>query len=242
MGRAHCEDGARGAVPDEDDWRTVLSPAELRRADSFRHAADRREFQYARWLLRTELSRLVPVAARDWEFVLSRHGKPALHPRFGLDLQFSLSHSGGVCLVVLARGRPVGADLQSCAGRDDPARVGRLVAKCLAPEERAEVERLPGRRRRDALIQLWTLKEAYAKAVGLGLRLPFNQIAFHRDDRGRMALRPTAYVPDPGRWSCHAPPAPAGFRIGVCVARTGREPPDFAPHARTAVQTGMSND
>lgn len=212
MGRAHLPDGTA-----EKTWRAVLSPGELRRADAFRFEADRRQFQYARWMLRTELSRLVPVAPRDWEFVLSRYGKPAIHPRFGLDIEFSLSHSGGVCLLGIAHGRTVGVDIQICDALDEAEGAGRLLTRCLSPEERADVERLTGRERRDAVVQLWALKEAHAKAVGLGLRLPFNQISFHRDDHGAITLRRTAHVPDPGRWICHAPQAPTGFRIGVCV-------------------------
>ncbi|MEU9235218.1 4'-phosphopantetheinyl transferase family protein [Streptomyces subrutilus] len=215
MGRADLPDGA---APAEDTWRAVMSPAELRRADAYRFDADRRQFQYARWLLRTELSRLAPVPPPDWEFVLSEHGKPAIHPRFGLDVGFSLSHSGGVCLIGLAHGGwPVGVDVQTCAALDDPEGVRRLLARCLSPAERAGVERLPAPLLRDAVVQLWTLKEAYAKAVGIGIRLPFGQIAFHPDSRGGVVLQPSPHVPDPAHWTCHAPQAPPGFRIGACV-------------------------
>ncbi|MFJ8843672.1 4'-phosphopantetheinyl transferase family protein [Streptomyces cyaneofuscatus] len=216
LGRAHPPDGTEGSA--EGTWRAVLSGAELRRADAFSFDTDRREFQYTRWLLRTELSRLAPVAPGEWEFVFSRNGKPAIHPRFASDIEFSLSHSGGLCLIGLAHGRPVGVDVQICDALDNPESVGRLFTKCLSPEERADVEPLAGLERRDAVIQLWALKEAYAKAVGLGVRLPFAQISLRPDGHGRTVLRPTARVPDPGRWDCHAPQAPTGFRIGVCVA------------------------
>ncbi|MFF5449520.1 4'-phosphopantetheinyl transferase family protein [Streptomyces sp. NPDC012888] len=216
---------AMGRLPDgpdapaEDTWRAVLSPAELRRAGTYRFDTDRRQFQYTRWMLRTELSRLAPVPPRDWEFVQSHHGKPALHPRFGLDLHFSLSHSGGVCLVGIAHGHPVGVDVQTCATLHEPGHVGRrLVTRSLSPEEQTDLDRVPAHDRRDAFVQLWALKEAYAKAVGLGLRLPFRQIAFRTDGHGTIRLLRTAAVPDPTRWACHAPQAPTGFRIGVCVA------------------------
>ncbi|MFF3554952.1 4'-phosphopantetheinyl transferase family protein [Streptomyces tsukubensis] len=217
-GRAHRPDGTGGA-PAEDIWRAVMSPAEMQRAAAYRLAADRRQFQHARWLLRTALSRLAPVAPRDWEFTVSPHGKPAIHPRFGSDIEFSLSHSGGLCLLALTRGRPVGADIQHCAALHGPESVGRLVRNSLSPPERAGVAQLTGRRRRDAVVQLWTLKEAYAKAVGLGLRLPFGQIAFRPGGPTGIALQPTARVPDPGRWDCYAPPAPEGFRMALCAAR-----------------------
>ncbi|QDY75213.1 4'-phosphopantetheinyl transferase family protein [Streptomyces qinzhouensis] len=223
MGRAHPADGT--GTPAEDTWRTVMSPAEHRRADAFRLDTDRHQFQYTRWLLRTGLSRLAPVAPQDWEFVATPHGKPAIHPRFGSDVQFSLSHSGGLCLIGLAHGRPVGVDIQTCEALSSPQRVARLAGKCLAPAERTRVDTLTGREQRDAVIQLWTLKEAYAKAVGLGLRLPFDQIAFRPDHRRGIVLQPTATVRDPGRWDCWAPPPPPGFRMAVCLARPGPDGP-----------------
>ncbi|WNF28366.1 4'-phosphopantetheinyl transferase superfamily protein [Streptomyces sp. C11-1] len=216
MGRVHPPDGAE--APAEDTWRAVLSHDELRRADAFTLDTDRQAFQYTRWLLRTELSRRAPVAPGEWEFVFSPIGKPAIHPRFASDIEFSLSHSGGVCLIGLTRGRTVGVDVQICDALDDPESIRRLVTKCLSPEERAALEPLAGRKRRDAVVQLWAVKEAYAKAVGLGVRLPFRQIALGPDGRGGLALRPTSHVPDPAHWTCHAPQAPPGFRIGVCVA------------------------
>ncbi|MFE2044228.1 4'-phosphopantetheinyl transferase family protein [Streptomyces sp. NPDC059477] len=218
MGRTRLPDGTDPPAA-EDTWRAVLSQAELRRAGTFRLDADRHQFQYTRWMLRTELSRLAPVAPRDWEFVLSPNGKPALHPRYALDIEFSLSHSAGICLIALTRGRPVGIDIQTCDALAAPDSVRRLVARCLSPEERAAVEHLPHPQRRDAVTQLWTLKEAYAKAVGLGLRLPFARIAFAADGHAGITLRRTTHVPAPDHWHCHAPQAPTGFRIGVCAAR-----------------------
>ncbi|MFE3553377.1 4'-phosphopantetheinyl transferase family protein [Streptomyces sp. NPDC059193] len=219
MGRADPPDG-------EDTWRSVMSPAELHRADTYRFDADRRQFQYARWLLRTELSRLAPVPPQDWEFDLSRNGKPAIHPRFGLDVEFSLSHSGGLCLLALAPGRrPVGIDIQTCDALTDPESVRRLMARCLSPQERTTVEQLPAPHRRDAVVQLWTLKESYAKAVGIGVRLPFNQITFAPDTNGDPALQPSPHVPHPTHWTTHTPQSPPGFRIGACVARPGPTTP-----------------
>jgi 4'-phosphopantetheinyl transferase superfamily protein len=52
------------------------------------------------------------------------------------------------------------------------------VIAAFAPTEQDWVRALPARCRDEAILRLWALKEAYAKAKGLGLHLPFDSFAF----------------------------------------------------------------
>jgi len=93
-----------------------------------------------------------------------RHGKPALASPAGL--HFNVSHTTERLLVVVARDREVGVDAEPVA------RAGRLAATSrswLAGPEATALERLPPQEREPALLRLWTFKEAYLKAVGIGL-------------------------------------------------------------------------
>jgi len=96
-----------------------------------------------------------------------RHGRPRL---VGGDASFSLSHSGPRVLVAVGRG-PVGADIED-AGRS-PVADG-VVRRCCSPREQAWLAGLAPADRSQAFLGLWTKKEAVAKALGLGLVLPFS--------------------------------------------------------------------
>jgi len=97
---------------------------------------------------------------------LKKNGKPYLpeHPR----LHFSLSHSEEMVLAVFADAE-VGCDIEYTRRAEL-----KLAEKFFRPEEYAYVAGLEGEEQDSAFFQLWTLKESFLKATGMGLGLPLN--------------------------------------------------------------------
>ena len=99
-------------------------------------------------------------------FAFGEQGKPYLP---GLpDMHFSLSHSGTWVLCALSDAE-LGCDVEG-PRRFDPA----LARRFFHPDETAWLLSLPPREQDAAFLRLWTLKESYLKAVGLGLSLPLD--------------------------------------------------------------------
>ncbi|MDQ6783321.1 MAG: 4'-phosphopantetheinyl transferase superfamily protein [Actinomycetota bacterium] len=115
------------------------------------------------------------------------HGRPRL---IGGLASFSLSHSGRHILIALADG-PVGADIEDVTRR--PVIDG-VIRRCCGERERAWLEGLANRDRPAAFLGLWTKKEAVAKALGLGLVLPFSSFEVTGPDpiRAREGAPPLA--------------------------------------------------
>ena len=103
-----------------------------------------------------------------------KHGKPYL-PDFP-DICFNLSHSGEYALCAVSD-CPVGCDIEQIA---EPEL--RVAERFFAPSEYALLltEQDPDKRRL-FFYRLWTLKESFLKATGLGLTLPLNRFSVDPD-------------------------------------------------------------
>lgn len=177
----------------------ALSDEERARAARFRGADDRTRFVAAHAALRSILGRYAGCPPEAIAFDLGPHGKPGLAVPSGTGIAFNLSHSGGLAVVAVARGRRVGVDVEAVrpmAERDA------IVARFLSPRERADFAGLSDPLRQDAFFRAWTCKEAYIKAIGTGLATPLDGFSVAVDPGEPMRLIEVVGDPEEAtRWS-----------------------------------------
>jgi 4'-phosphopantetheinyl transferase len=155
----------------------LLSEPERARCRRLILEEDRVSFVVAHALLRTALSEVAAPRPREWRFATSAGGRPEIEaPLVRPRLRFSLSHTRGLVACAVTEERDVGLDVERVLPW---AGSGGLAERCLSSSEKAAVAALPPPEARTLFFGLWTLKEAYAKAQGLGLRLPFDAASFH---------------------------------------------------------------
>jgi 4'-phosphopantetheinyl transferase len=153
------------------------------RRDRIKAPGARLQYVVSRALLRTALSRYADVEPGAWRFDVNAYGKPAVAgPRIERDLRFNLSHTDGLVGLAITEGQEIGLDIE--ATRRDVEAL-ELARGAFAPQEIHALERLPAESRRARFFDIWVLKEAYAKARGLGVSLPFDSFAFDLDDPAR---------------------------------------------------------
>jgi 4'-phosphopantetheinyl transferase len=141
-----------------------LSPPEWARAERFRVEHARSEYVRARALVRAILGSYLGIPAKSVVFTEGPLGKPELaHPG---GWSFNLSHSHGAALVAVTRVADVGVDVEQVR----PHQYHReLAERFFAPSESAKVLALPPGASEEAFFHAWTRKEAFLKAMGLGL-------------------------------------------------------------------------
>ncbi len=103
------------------------------------------------------------------ELAYGTNGKPVLAPRLAhTGWRFNLSHCGGLAVYALARGHEVGVDVEAVRpldGGDD------LAARYFSRREIQAYRALAARDRPLGFFNCWTRKEAFVKALGVGLSL-----------------------------------------------------------------------
>jgi 4'-phosphopantetheinyl transferase len=159
----------------------TLSPDEFARVARLHFARDRERWIAGRGRLRQilggYLGREPSSLAFGYECACGDpqcahpHRKPVLAG--GPWLQFNVSHSGDRALIAVARERRVGVDLERCQPAES---LLPLAGTICSPAELATLRGLPEASQAAALIALWTRKEAYLKARGIGLLLAPQEI------------------------------------------------------------------
>ncbi len=180
----------RGMVPESRLYQLSV----LTREERLRSLAAELLFQRA---VRRHCREVPLPVSRDAD----EHGKPYLLGR--PDFQFNLSHSGlwAVCAVAPV---PVGVDIQ----QERPVSV-KLSRKFTAAEQQS-LQGLASPAELRRIFDLWTMKEAYTKCIGLGLLCPFRSFEAER--------------PAPG-YSTQLVDFPAGdYHLAVCTQ--SEEPED----------------
>jgi acyl transferase domain-containing protein/phosphopantetheinyl transferase len=112
-------------------------------------------------------------------------GRPTARGAVDPGVSVSIAHSQGLGVAIAGRGIPVGIDIEAIGERSP-----RFAALVLAEGERAVLEEMPGSLDQ-RLTTVWTLKEAAAKASGVGLqgRPKAWEIAEHRAGRYRIGTQ-----------------------------------------------------
>jgi 4'-phosphopantetheinyl transferase len=144
-----------------------LSGAEVAQARRFRFQLDRDRFTKSHAVTRAILGAYLGVSPAQVAIRADGAGKPRLdaqrHPKA---LCFNLAHSHGLAVLAVSRSE-IGIDLEFQRSPADPDAV---VRRYFSREESAAYFALPRTLRHRAFFAAWTLKEAYLKACGDGLR------------------------------------------------------------------------
>ena len=153
-------------------FRSTLEDDEVHRADRFHFERDRRAFTISRGFLRHVLGRYLTTRPEALRFAYGPYGKPALNGEHKhSSLRFNMSHSRGVGLVAVTDTKELGVDVEYI--RPDFASED-IARRFFSSREVSAFNALSSELRVAAFFRCWTRKEAYIKAIGLGLSQPLD--------------------------------------------------------------------
>jgi 4'-phosphopantetheinyl transferase len=194
-------DGSLLAPKTRFDW---LSKDEERLLAAIGSTRRRAQFAAGRWLLHHAAREVFGTAKYRLDVVDERPVVTLEGTR--TPAAVSLSHSGDVVVCGLAPSGLLGVDVERVRPRKQ---WDGLADFALHPDERSRLAELPEAARWQGFYRVWTLKEALAKALGVGLALPFNRISFSAQNRIDSAPADGEFAD--GAWNFCTPELGAGY-------------------------------
>jgi 4'-phosphopantetheinyl transferase len=200
-------------------YESILTDDEREKRARFHFESDRHRYLITRILVRTVLSRYAVVEPRDWIFATNDFGRPYIAnlPRARPGLSFNISHTKDLILMAVTDGAAIGVDVENFGSRDLP--VG-IADRHFAPDEVAALHSLPTAEQKRRFFDLWTLKESYIKARGMGVSISLDGFSFCFQAERTIAFSTRAILNDnSARWKFWQFEPALGFSAAVCGER-----------------------
>lgn len=170
----------------------------------------------AHGLLRGVLAGYAGLAPAALAFECNAWGKPALSSRAQdrFPVHFNLSHTRGMAVLAVCLDAEVGVDVERVdAGIDALA----LADANFSQRERALLHACVGMRRAECFTEIWSLKEAWVKALGRGLSVPLDGFTAQVDGRPPHIVDHASGGDVRAACACRLYESEDGYRLAVAV-------------------------
>ena len=199
---ATCDTKRRDAIVELEK---LICPHDRGEAAHFRREGESHQFLMSRALVRLALSERAAVAPVDWRFARYENSRPFVSaPELDARPWFSISHTDGFIACLTSLTQEAAVDVEKI---EPDCSLAQVAEEVFSPEEQEALHASSGSSEwTRRFFRYWTLKEAYAKARGLGLNMRLSDVSFHWGDDGGIEARFAPAVadnPDAWRfWNC----------------------------------------
>lgn len=171
----------------------TLPSDEKQRMLRFHKLVDQQRSLLGHLAIRNHLQAKLKIPAHSLSIVRDHHGRPYLDQSHGIEIDFNLSHSGEWILIGTTENGKIGVDVEKIHPIDLS-----VTKLCFSLEEMDYFQTLHPDEQLPFFFTIWTLKEAYVKAIGKGLLCPLDSFGFNMEDwlQNKLTLRTPPYFHD----------------------------------------------
>ena len=165
-----------------DKYQALLNAEEQKRFERKIFARHKKQFLVSRALLRSVLGDYLQQAPEDLVFAKNAYGKPRIASfKKSLPISFNLSHTNGLSVLAVTLEDDIGVDAEYLTRKVD---ILKLAKRYFSKQEFHDLSALNVKEFNQRFFNLWTLKEAYIKACGMGLAIPLKDFSFNFSGKG----------------------------------------------------------
>ncbi len=164
-----------------------LSEKEKLKASKLKLKKHRSSYIATRAIIRLILSEYEEsVSPSDWVFKKNKHGKPRISNTSLLkNIHFNISHTKGMIVIAVSLDLELGADIEEVNYRRN---TDGIVNNFFYDKEKYIYYRLNKKNRIPYFFEIWTLKESYMKACGLGFSMPMDSFFLQKESDGNITI------------------------------------------------------
>lgn len=165
----------------------LLNREERLQQKRFYFEKHRHQYLITRAMVRSVLSLYVnKIAPEKWNFKKNDYGKPSIsNSSLSIPLCFNISHTDGLVVMAVTLDQEIGVDVEYLP------RLGKMLeiaSSFFSPIEMKQLLDLPPEKQEHRFFDLWTLKEAYIKACGMGLSIPLDHFSYSFSQQGKIRI------------------------------------------------------
>ncbi len=169
-----------------EHYSRFLSYEEKQRAQRFKFEVDKNKYKFMHGILREILGEYLIKPPDTIIIYRNNYGKPQfINSSIHQFIEFNMSSSKNLVVLAFAHSRNVGIDIEYI---NRELQIDEIIPSLLSPDEVYIFEHIDCSERLMFVLRLWTLKEAFVKAKGIGMFMPFEHISFTIDSCGNPSL------------------------------------------------------
>jgi 4'-phosphopantetheinyl transferase len=156
-------------------YTSFLDNNKRERIKKFKNWEDSQRSLLSEIFVRYYLCNKLKIKNNDLYFEFNKYGKPFL--KGFKNIHFNISHSGNWIIIVF-NNNYIGVDVEKIEKIDYE-----IADRFFTPDEYNFLNSVPKNRGDEIFFELWTMKESYIKAKGLGLSLPLNSFSVIKNNK-----------------------------------------------------------
>lgn len=159
-----------------NDLSSLLSSEEIKRMEHFKFERDQHRYQVTHSMKRLILANYLACDPQCLFFDVGSYGKPSLASlQNSFNIQFNLSHSHHLILLAVTLEDSIGIDIEYCNKKFSIEGLSEII---FSPHEKLFFSALNyEEEKKEVFFRCWTRKEAYLKAIGMGLTQDITNIS-----------------------------------------------------------------
>ena len=155
---------------------SILSKNELEDIKRYKNKNALRTTLITRAISRLVLAQYTTEQAPQLNFERNRYGKPELINNEA-NLRFNISHNNELIIIAICIKDDIGCDIENPLRK---VKIEPLSRRYFSKQEHTELCKLTSKTQQQRFFEMWTLKEAFVKATGIGISLGLNTFYFEK--------------------------------------------------------------